>query len=81
MSACSLPQPKWAGLAAKPYFERGGIDQYFATTRHHRNRPRAKKVPSQLGTDLKSSDIESTLRSIRRYIERAKELMLAAAKG
>ena len=47
----------------------------------YRNRPRAKKVPSQLGTDPNSPDIESTLRSIRRYVERAEELMLAAARG
>jgi hypothetical protein len=47
----------------------------------YRSRPRAKKVPPQLGTDPSSPDIESTLRSIRRYVERAKELMLAAARG
>jgi hypothetical protein len=29
----------------------------------------------------RSPDIESTLRSIRRYAERAEELMLAAARG
>ena len=47
----------------------------------YRSRPRAKKVPPQLGTDPNSPDLESTLRSIRRYVERAEELMLAAASG
>ncbi len=47
----------------------------------YRSRPRAKRIPPQLGTDPNSPDIESTLRSIRRYVERAEELMLAAARG
>jgi hypothetical protein len=47
----------------------------------YRSRPRAKKVPIQFATDPKSAGLESTLRTIRRYIERAEELMLAAAKG
>ncbi len=47
----------------------------------YRRRPRAKRVPIQFATDPQSPNMESTLRSIRRYVERAEELMLAAAKG
>jgi hypothetical protein len=47
----------------------------------YRSRPRAKRVPIQFATDPKSPNMESALRSIRRYVERAEELMLAAAKG
>jgi hypothetical protein len=47
----------------------------------YRGRPRAKRVPMQFAADLKSVGFESTMRSIRRYVERAEELMLAAAKG
>jgi hypothetical protein len=46
-----------------------------------RSRPRAKKVPIQFATDPKGAGLETTLRSIRRYVGRAEELMLAAAKA
>ena len=35
----------------------------------------------QFATDPKTAGLESTLRSIRRYVERAEALMLAAARG
>jgi hypothetical protein len=47
----------------------------------YRSRPRAKRVPIQFATDPQSPNMESALRSIRRYKERAEELMLAAARG
>ena len=47
----------------------------------YRSRPRAKRVPTQLVTDPKTAGLELTLRSIRRYVERAEALMLAAARG
>jgi hypothetical protein len=47
----------------------------------YRSRPRAKRVPIQFTTDPNSPNMESALRSIRRYVERAEELMLAAARG
>lgn len=47
----------------------------------YRSRPRAKRVPMQFAADPNSVGFESTLRSIRRYKERAEELMLAAARG
>ncbi len=47
----------------------------------YRSRPRAKRVPMQFATDPKTAGLESTLRSIRRYVERAEALMLAAARG
>jgi hypothetical protein len=55
---------------------------FLAKIQHfYRSRPRASKVPPHLGTDPNSPDIESTLRSVRRYVERAEELTLAAARG
>ncbi len=47
----------------------------------YQSRPRKKNVPMQFATNPSSSGVESTLRSMRRYVQRAEELMLAAARG
>jgi hypothetical protein len=43
--------------------------------------PESKEGSPQFATDPNGPNVETTLQSIRRYVARAEELVLAAAKG